>query len=188
MMREGERLNKADSKAMPLVRDAREDDLAAIREIYAHHVRHGPATFEEEPPGVDEIRRRFRAVKAEGLPWLAAEVDGDVRGYAYAAPYHRRPAYRHAVENSVYVDRNALRQGLGAALLDELIDSCTKKGLRQMVAVIGDSANAASIRLHERAGFRLVGTLQSVGFKHGRWLDCVIMQRALGEGDGTLPA
>ena len=177
----------ADSKAGPLVRDAREDDLPAIREIYAHHVLHGPATFEEEPPGVEEMRRRFRAVKAAGLPWLAADVGGGVRGYAYAAPYHRRPAYRHAVENSVYVDRNALRQGLGAALLDELIDSCTKKGFRQMVAVIGDSANAASIRLHERARFRLAGTLQSVGFKHGRWLDCVIMQRALGEGDGTLP-
>ncbi len=177
----------ADSKAGPLVRDAREDDLAAIREIYAHHVLHGPATFEEEPPDVEEMRRRFRAVKEKGLPWLAAEVDGAVCGYAYAAPYHRRPAYRHAVENSVYVDRNALRQGLGAALLDELIRLCEEKGLRQMVAVIGDSANAASIRLHERAGFRLVGALQSVGFKHGRWLDCVIMQRALGEGDETLP-
>ena len=177
----------ADSKAGPLVRDAREDDLAAIREIYAHHVLHGPATFEEEPPDLEEMRRRFRAVKEKGLPWLAAEIGGAVCGYAYAAPYHRRPAYRHAVENSVYVDRNALRQGLGAALLDRLIDSCTQKGFRQMVAVIGDSANAASIRLHERAGFRLVGALQSVGFKHGRWLDCVIMQRALGEGGGTLP-
>ena len=181
-------MRKADSKAGPLVRDAAEDDLPAVREIYAHHVLRGTATFEEEPPGIEEIRRRFRAVKEKGLPWLAAEVDGAVCGYAYAAPYHHRPAYRFAVENSVYVDRNALRQGLGAALLDRLIDACASQGLRRMVAVIGDSANAASIRLHERAGFRLVGTLKSVGFKHGRWLDCVIMQRALGEGDESLPS
>lgn len=181
-------MNKADSKAGPLVRDAAEADLPGIQKIYAHHVLRGQATFEEEPPDANEMRRRFRAVKEKGLPWLAAEVDGAVRGYAYAAPYHHRPAYRFAVENSVYVDRNVLRQGLGAALLDRLIDACARKGLRQMVAVIGDSANAASIRLHERAGFRLVGTLQSVGFKHGKWLDCVIMQRALGEGDESLPS
>ena len=181
-------MRKTDSKAGPLVRDAAEADLPAVREIYAHHVLQGTATFEVEPPDLEEIRRRFQAVKAKGLPWLAAEVDGAVCGYAYAAPYHQRPAYRHAVENSVYVDRNALRQGLGAALLDRLIDSCARQGLRQMVAVIGDSANAASIKLHERAGFRLVGKLQSVGFKYGRWLDCVIMQRALGEGDETLPS
>lgn len=181
-------MRKADSKAGLLVRDATEDDLPAIREIYAHHVLRGTATFEEEPPDANEIRRRFRAVKEKGLPWLAAEVDGAVCGYAYGALYHQRPAYRHAVENSVYVERNALRQGLGAALLDELIDACARQGFRQMVAVIGDSANAASIKLHERAGFRLVGKLQSVGFKHGRWLDCVIMQRALGEGDESLPS
>ena len=181
-------MRKTDSKAGPLVRDAAEADLPAIREIYAHHVLRGTATFEVEPPDLEEIRRRFRAVKEKGLPWLAAEVDGAVCGYAYAAPYHQRPAYRHAVENSVYVDSNALRQGLGAALLDELIDACARKGLRQMVAVIGDSANAASIKLHERAGFRLAGKLQSVGFKHGRWLDCVIMQRALGQGEESLPS
>ena len=181
-------MRKTDSKAGPLVRDAREDDLPAIRKIYAHHVLRGTATFEEEPPDANEIRRRFRAVREKGLPWLAAEVDGAVRGYAYAAPYHQRPAYRHAVENSVYVDRNALRQGLGAALLDRLIDACARQGFRQMVAVIGDSANAASIKLHERAGFQLVGKLQSIGFKHGRWLDCVIMQRALGQGEESLPS
>ena len=153
-------MRKADSKTGPLVRDATEDDLPAIREIYAHHVLRGTATFEVEPPDLEEIRRRFRAVKEKGLPWFAAEVDGAVCGYAYAAPYHQRPAYRHAVENSVYVDRNALRQGLGAALLNKLIDACARQGFRQMVAVIGDSANAASIKLHERAGFRLVGKLQ----------------------------
>ena len=179
---------KADTKTEPLVRDATEDDLPAIREIYAHHVLRGQATFEEEPPDLEEIRRRFRAVKEKGLPWLAAEVEGAVCGYAYAAPYHHRPAYRFAVENSVYVDHRVKRQGLGAALLDQLIDSCARKGLRRMVAVIGDSANAASIKLHERAGFRLVGVLPSVGFKHGRWLDCVIMQRALGQGDESPPA
>ena len=181
-------MNKADSKAGPLVREAREDDLPAIQEIYAHHVRHGVATFEEEAPDACEMRRRFRAVREKGLPWLAAEVDGAVCGYAYAAPYHHRPAYRFAVENSVYVDQSAMRRGLGSALLDSLINSCAQIGMRRMVAVIGDSANAASIRLHERAGFRLVGVLPSVGFKHGRWLDCVIMQRALGEGDDTPPA
>lgn len=179
---------KADTKTEPLVRDAREGDLPAIREIYAHHVLRGTATFEEEPPDLEEMRRRFRAVKEKGLPWFAAEVEGAVCGYAYAAPYHHRPAYRHAVENSVYVDHRVMRQGLGAALLDRLLDSCARKGLRRMVAVIGDSANAASIRLHERAGFRLVGVLPSVGFKHGRWLDCVIMQRTLGEGDETPPS
>lgn len=178
----------ADSKAEPLVRDATEVDLSAIQRIYAHHVLHGTASFEEQPPDVEEMRRRFRAARERGLPWFVAEVEGVVRGYAYAAPYHQRPAYRHTVENSVYVDGGALRQGLGAALLDKLVDSCAQSGLRQMVAVIGDSANAASVKLHERAGFRLAGVLQSVGFKHGRWLDCVIMQRTLGEGDETSPA
>lgn len=179
-------MSKTDSKAGPLVRDATEVDLPAIQEIYAHHVLDGVATFEEKPPDLEEIRRRFRAVKEKGLPWLVAEIDGAVCGYAYAAPYHQRPAYRFAVENSVYFDQSAMRRGLGSALLDSLSDSCARKGLRRMVAVIGDSANTASIRLHERAGFRLVGVLPSVGFKHGRWLDCVIMQRALGEGDETL--
>ncbi len=178
---------KADSKVGPLVRNATEADLTAIREIYAHHVLHGVASFEEQPPAVDEMRRRFRAIQERGLPYFVAEFEGVVRGYAYAAPYHQRPAYRHSVENSVYVERGFLRRGLGAALLERLIESCARLGLRQMVAVIGDSANAASIGLHERAGFRLVGSLQSVGFKHGRWLDCVIMQRPLGECDETLP-
>ena len=181
-------MSKANSNTEPLVRVAREEDLPTLREIYAHYVLHGQATFEVEPPDIDEMRRRFYDVREKGLPWLVAEVDGAVRGYAYAAPYHRRPAYRHAVENSVYVDRNAMRRGIGAALLNQLIALCAQQGMRQMVAVIGDSANTASIKLHERAGFRFVGTLESIGFKHGRWLDCVIMQRALGEGDETPPA
>ena len=136
---------------------------------------------------MEEFQRRYESVRDHGLPYLVAELEGAVRGYAYAAPYHRRPAYRHAVENSVYVDQNAVGRGLGTALLDGLIQACTKAGLRQMVAIIGETANKASIRLHERAGFHHVGTLRSVGFKHGQWLDTVLMQRTLGEGDETPP-
>ena len=136
---------------------------------------------------MEEFQRRYESVRDHGLPYLVAELEGAVRGYAYAAPYHRRPAYRHAVENSVYVDQNAVVRGLGTALLDGLIQACTKAGLRQMVAIIGETANKASIRLHERAGFHHVGTLRSVGFKHGQWLDTVLMQRTLGEGDETPP-
>ena len=150
-------------------------------------MRHGVASFEEEPPDVDEIRRRYEAVRARELPYLVAEVDGTVRGYAYVTPYHGRPAYRHAVENSVYVDVDAARQGLGAALLGRLIEDCTAAGFRQMVAIIGVTGNVASIKLHERAGFRHVGTLRSVGFKHGRWVDTLFMQRPLGEGEETPP-
>ena len=162
-------------------------DLAVRRDIYAYHVLHGNASFEEEPPGMEEFQRRYESMRDHGLPYLVAELEGAVRGYAYAAPYHRRPAYLHAVENSVYVDKTAVGRGLGTALLDALIQACTKAGLRQMVAIIGETANKASIRLHERAGFHHVGTLRSVGFKHGQWLDTVLMQRALGEGDKTLP-
>ena len=169
------------------MRDARERDLAAVQKIYAHHVLHGLGSFEEQPPDLDEIRRRYAAVRDRQLPYLVAEVDGTVKGFAYAAPYHARPAYRHAVENSVYVDVDAVRQGLGAALLARLIEDCTAAGYRQMVAIIGVTGNVASIKLHERAGFRHVGTLRSVGFKHGRWVDTLFMQRPLGEGDGTLP-
>ena len=151
------------------------------------HVLHGNASFEEEPPGREEFQRRHETVRAYDLPYLVAELEGAVRGYAYAAPYHRRPAYHHTVEISVYVDREAVGRGLGTALLDRLIQACTKAGLRQMVAVIGETANPASIRLHERAGFHHVGNLRSVGFKHGQWLDTVVMQRTLGDGNETPP-
>ena len=171
----------------PIIRDASARDLNTLREIYAYHVRHGNGSFEEEPPDAGEFLRRYEAVCAENLPYLVAEIDGIVRGYAYAAPYRGRPAYRHTVENLVYVDPETEGRGLGTALLDRLIESCTEAGIRQMVAVIGDTANAASIKLHERAGFHHVGTLQSVGFKHGQWLDTVTMQRSLGEGDKTSP-
>lgn len=161
------------------IRPASEADLDAIRAIYAIEVLHGTASFELEPPDLAEMTRRFRGVREAGLPWLAAEEDGAVVGYAYAGPYRPRPAYRYSVESSVYVAKDGRRRGCGRALLEELISGCARAGRRQMVAIIGDSAHVASIRLHERCGFRLVGTLTDIGFKHGRWLDTVIMQRPL---------
>lgn len=171
------------------VRDAETGDLPAVQAIYGHHVRHGLASFEEEPPSLDEIGRRFAAVHAAGLPYLAAEApDGNVIGYAYAGQYRPRPGYRFSLEDSVYVAPGGEGRGVGRALLSELLARCTGLGYRQMVAIIGDSANLASIRLHESQGFAMMGTLRSIGFKHGRWVDSVLMQRALGEGDDTLPA
>jgi L-amino acid N-acyltransferase YncA len=126
-------------------------------------------------------------VLGRGLPYLVAELEGKIAGYAYAVPYRTRPAYRHTVEDSVYVDPSAARRGVGRALLDALVGACTALGHRQMIAVIGDSANAASIRLHEACGFARAGLLPSVGFKHGRWVDSVLMQRALGPGDAVPP-
>ncbi len=170
-----------------VIRPAGIDDLARITTIYAHHVRHGFASFEETPPDAAEHRRRMEAVEARGLPYLVAELDGGIRGYAYAGPYRDRSAYRFAVEDSIYIAPDWSRRGLGAALLDALIVQCTGLGLRQMIAVIGDSANTPSIALHSRLGFRMVGTLPSVGYKHARWVDSVIMARPLGDGDRTPP-
>ena len=174
------------------VRDARPGDLARIREIYAHHVAHGLSSFEEVPPDLVEMGRRFEALVGEGLPYLAADMtrpDGDIEvaGYAYAGRYRPRPAYRYTVENSVYVDPACQGGGVGRALLAALIERCTALGYRQMVAVIGDSGNEPSIRFHEALGFAQVGTVTSVGFKFGRWVDSVIMQRPLGRGDRELP-
>ncbi len=170
------------------VRGATPDDLVAIAAIYAHHVRHGLASFEETPPEPMEMERRFQAIVTRGLPYLVAEQDdGEVQGYAYAGPYRARPAYRYSVENSVYVAPGALGKGLGKALLEELIRRCTDLGYRQMVAIIGDSKNWSSIRLHETFGFRHAGALSAVGFKFGRWVDSVILQRALGDGESNLP-
>jgi L-amino acid N-acyltransferase YncA len=166
----------------PAVRSCVRADLAQVREIYALEVREGTASFELEPPSLAEITARFAAIEAAGLPYLVAALDGRVAGYAYAAPYRPRPAYRHTVEDSVYVARWARRQGVGRVLLEALIERASARGMRQMVAIIGDSAHAASIELHARAGFRLVGTLEHVGWKFGRWLDTVIMQRPLGPG------
>jgi L-amino acid N-acyltransferase YncA len=162
-----------------LVRDARDEDIGAIQAIYAHHVLHGTASFEEEAPSVEEIARRRADVLARGMPYLVAEIDGRVVGYSYASPYRARPAYPFSIENSVYVEHGRARGGVGRALLAALIERCEQGPWRQMIAVIGDSANAASIGLHESLGFRNVGTFTDVGFKFGRWLDSVLMQRAL---------
>jgi phosphinothricin acetyltransferase len=171
----------------PAVRSCTRDDLAAVQGIYALEVREGTASFELEPPSLAEMTARFAAIETAGLPYVVAELDGRIAGFAYAGPYRTRPAYRHTVEDSVYVARFARRQGVGCALLEAVIERATACGRRQMVAIIGDSAHAASIQLHARAGFRLVGTLEHVGWKFGRWLDTVIMQRPLGPGAGTPP-
>lgn len=160
-------------------------DIPAVAAIYTDHVLHGTASFEIEPPSVEDMHRRHAAVLAAGLPYLVAERAGEVLGYAYATPYRPRPAYRHTIENSVYVRADRAGQGIGRALLSELIALVERGDWRQMVAVIGDSENRASIALHERLGFRRVGVFESVGFKHGRWLDTVLMQRSLGQGDRT---
>lgn len=170
-----------------LVRDAAEADLSAIQAIYAHHVLNGSASFEETPPDTAELAARRLAVLAQGLPALVAEAGGCVVGYSYATAYRTRPAYRHTVEDSVYVAEGRAGHGIGSALLSELIRRCEAGPWRQMIAVIGDSKNHGSIALHRRHGFRMVGTLQSVGFKFGRWVDSVLMQRPLGPGDADLP-
>jgi phosphinothricin acetyltransferase len=170
------------------LRDAALDDLPAIVGIYAEHVLTGLASFEDVPPDLAEMRRRFEEVRARHLPWLAAtDAAGAIKGYAYAAPYRLRAAYRHTLEDSIYVATDALRQGIGGALLGALIARCAALGYRQMVAVIGDSANLPSIALHERQGFRPAGLLPATGFKFGRWVDVVLMQRALGAGSASLP-
>jgi L-amino acid N-acyltransferase YncA len=169
------------------IRPARPDDIPAIARIYAHAVLHGTASFEIEPPDETEMHRRQRALLEGHFPYLVAEMDGAVAGYAYAGPYRMRPAYRFSVEDSVYVAAEMHGRGVGRGLLDGLIAASEQRGFRQMIAVIGDSAQAASIALHRAAGFRHVGTLQSVGFKFDRWVDSLLMQRALGGGNATLP-
>jgi L-amino acid N-acyltransferase YncA len=162
-------------------------DLPAITKIYAHAVLHGTATFELEPPDTAEMTRRYETLVAGGFPYIVAVSDGVVVGYAYAGSYRARPAYRFAVENSVYLDPAAQGKRIGTQLMQALITESEKRGYRLMVAVIGDSANLASIGVHTRAGFQMVGTLQNVGLKFGRWLDTVLMQRPLGEGAATIP-
>jgi len=170
-----------------LIRDGREADLPAIQAIYGHFVLTGLASFEEEPPDLAEIARRHAATAARGYPYLVAERGGRVAGYAYAAPYRPRPGYRYTVESSVYVAQDQGRRGVGRALMAALIERCTALGFRRMVAVIGDSDNRSSIGLHEAVGFRRVGLFPSIGFKFGRWVDSVLMDRPLGEGDASLP-
>jgi phosphinothricin acetyltransferase len=165
------------------IRPATAADIPAITRIYAHAVRYGTASFELEPPDEAEMRRRQRALLDGGYPYIVADGGGTILGYAYAGPFRPRPAYRHSVEDSVYVVQEAQRRGIGRVLLDALIVRCTEAGFRQMIAVIGDSTmQAASISLHAAAGFRTVGTLDAVGYKHERWLDSVYMQRPLGAG------
>jgi L-amino acid N-acyltransferase YncA len=170
-----------------IVRDSIETDMAVVRRIYAHYVLNGLGSFEEKPPSVAELKRRRRRVIELGLPYLVCEIDGAVIGYAYAMLYRERSAYRYTLEDSVYVDEEKKRNGVGHALLSAVIARCEAGGWRQIIAVIGDSGNAASIRLHESLGFRPVGTLRSVGFKLGRWIDSVLMQRDLGAGDHAPP-
>jgi phosphinothricin acetyltransferase len=170
-----------------IIRPSRDDDIAAIHLIYAYHVLHGLASFELEPPDEAEMARRRRSIVDAGYPYFVAERDGEVLGYTYAGPYRPRPGYRYTAENSVYIRHDCIGQGLGKLLLAALIPACEERGLRQMIAVIGDSAHHASIELHRRAGFEVIGTIRAVGFKFGRWVDTVLMQRALGPGDASLP-
>jgi phosphinothricin acetyltransferase len=170
------------------IRPAEEADLPAITEIYEHAVRHGTATFELIPPDLAEMTRRYRALMEGSFPYFVAAIDGRVVGYAYAGAYRPRPAYRFTVENSIYLQPAIHRRGIGLQLLQRLIIECEARGYRQMIAVIGDSANAGSIGVHTKTGFTLIGTHPNVGFKFGRWLDTVMMQRSLGEGASTVPA
>lgn len=170
-----------------VVRPAMTADFETIRAIYAHAVETGCASFETTAPDRAEFERRHAALSAAGFPWLVAAGTDEVLGYGYFGSYRARPAYRFTVENSVYVAPAAKGTGVGRALLAALLERAAADGFRQMIAVIGDSANAASIGLHTALGFEHAGVLRSVGWKHGRWVDSVLMQRALGDGDGSPP-
>jgi len=170
-----------------LIRTATAADIPAIAAIYDHAVRHGTASFELEPPDAAEMARRRQTLVDGGFPYLVAEADGALAGYAYAGPYRPRPAYRWSVEDSVYVAPALQRRGVGRTLLDRLIAAAEQRGFRQMVAVIGDSAQTPSIELHRAAGFHMIGTVENVGHKFGRWLDTVLMQRTLGPGAASPP-
>jgi L-amino acid N-acyltransferase YncA len=169
------------------IRPATSADLAAITRIYAHSVETGTASFELEPPDQAEMTRRMQSLLDGGFPYIVAEAGGTVAGYAYAGPYRPRRAYRFSVEDSIYVDPSAHRLGIGRALLARLIEESERRGFRQMIAVIGDSAQTPSIELHRAAGFRMIGNVQNVGYKFERWLDTVLMQRVLGPGAATKP-
>jgi len=170
-----------------IIRLATSADAPALADIYGHHVREGLGTFEEEPPSAAEMAMRLGVVLDKGLPWLVAD-DGVVAGYAYAAPFRTRAAYRYVVEDSVYVAPDRMGSGVGKTLLTHLLARCEVLGMRQMIAIIGDSGNAGSMRLHSSLGFKMVGLAPAVGWKHGRWVDVVWMQRALGAGGGQPPA
>lgn len=169
------------------IRPATPTDIHAITAIYSHAVRLGTASFEIEPPDESEMARRQTTLLTGGYPYIVAENDGDLAGYAYAGPYRTRPAYRWSVEDSVYVNPNAHRRGVGRALLERLIVESEQRGFRQMIAVIGDSAQISSIGLHRALGFRMIGAIENVGYKFDRWLDTVLMQRDLGPGATAKP-
>lgn len=170
------------------LRPATEADVESVQRIYGDHVAHGLASFEESPPSVEEMLARFRNLKSQSFPYIVAEQKRKICGYSYGGPYRMRSAYRFTIENSVYVDRNYSGQGIGRALLTELISECEKGPWRQMIAIIGNSGNSASIALHKRLGFRMVGTLREVGFKHDQWVDTVLMQRCLIPAHGASSA
>lgn len=170
-----------------IICDAHDDDMPAVQSIYAGHVLHGYGSFEEVPPPLADMKARHAAIVAAGLPWLVARHQDVVAGFACAGPFRARAAYRYTVEDSIYVGDGFVRRGIGRALLAALIARCEAGPWRQMLAVIGDSGNEGSVGLHRALGFRCAGTMKSVGFKHGRWVDVVMMQRPLGAGDGTPP-
>lgn len=170
-----------------VIRDCTEADMPGVTAIYAQSVREETASFELVPPDLAEMTRRRAAIVEKGYPYLVAELEGAVAGYAYASAFHPRPAYALTVENTVYVARAAQRRGVGRALMTALIEACTARGYRQMIAIVGGSGHIASIALHKALGFNQVGVFKSVGYKHGRWLDAVYLQRPLGAGDTTPP-
>jgi L-amino acid N-acyltransferase YncA len=172
---------------MTTLRPASLNDIPEITAIYAHWVLTGTATFELEAPSQAEMRQRFETITAAGYPYLVAALDGRIAGYAYANAHRPRPAYRFTVEDSIYVAPSAQRTGAGRLLLARLIDECTRRGYRQMIAVIGDSQQTPSIGLHRAMGFEMTGTMKSVGYKFGRWVDGVVMQLPLGPGDTAPP-
>ena len=172
---------------MTLIRPSRDEDIPAITTIYAHHVLHGTGTFETDPPSVADMRTRRADVLSKGLPFLVAEQDGKVAGFAYGNWFKPRPAYRYSVEDSIYLAPELHRQGLGRALLAELLARCEAVGIRKVMAIIGDSANAGSVGVHRALGFTQVGTIASCGWKFGAWRDIVIMQKTLGLGDTQPP-
>ncbi|WCM94589.1 N-acetyltransferase family protein [Acidovorax sp. NCPPB 2350] len=172
---------------MPTIRPSRDEDIAAITAIYAHHVLHGTGTFEIEPPGTDEMAARRADVLARSLPYLVAEDNGEILGFAYANWFKPRPAYRFSAEDSIYVAETARGQGIGRQLLEALCVAAEAAGVRKLLAVIGDSANTGSVGVHRAAGFSQIGVMRSMGWKFGAWRDIVLMEKSLGAGDTTAP-
>jgi len=180
-------MNSSQTSATMRIRDAAPADIAEIQSIYAHHVLHGTGTFEEIPPSIEEMAQRFARITARGWAWrIAADATG-VLGYGYYNQFRDRSAYRFTVEDSIYVRDDVRGQGVGKALVRQLLEDATAQGFRQMIAVIGDAENTGSIGVHASVGFQMVGTMRAVGLKFGRWLDVVTMQRALGSGAGGIP-